>query len=83
LYATDNPARIETVGQEQFHLHPKDTMNPQLRAASFDDFDFDTITVSQALPWFHWCLRDSCRLHHCRRAWPVRAVVGEPAEDAI
>jgi hypothetical protein len=26
-------------------------MNPQLRAPSFNDFDFDTITVSQALPW--------------------------------
>ena len=27
------------------------------------------------------CHRDSCWLHHCRHAWPVRAVVGEPATD--
>jgi hypothetical protein len=27
-------------------------MNPPLRAPAFDDFDFDTLTVSPALPWF-------------------------------
>jgi hypothetical protein len=49
-------------------------MNPQLRAPSFDDFDFqyDHGVASAAVV-------DSCWLHHCRHAWPVRAAVGEPA----
>ena len=28
-----------------------------------------------------WCHRESRSLHHCRHAWPVRAVVRKPATD--
>jgi hypothetical protein len=51
-------------------------MNSPLRAPSFDDFDFqyDHGVASATVV-------DSSRLHHCRGAWPVRAVFGERATD--
>ncbi len=56
LYRSVEPGRIETVGRSisttaPNHQTQEHTMNPQLRAPSFDDFDFDTLPLAECWPW--------------------------------